>query len=61
MQSAWGTVVLRDLDYIQRRARQERAAAEEASGEQSRRIHLELASRYEEILRAYGEETTKAA
>ena len=53
--------MLRDLDYIQKRVRQERAAAEAASGEQSRRIHLELASRYEEILRAHGVEKTKAA
>lgn len=45
--------VLRDMDYIQRRARQERDAAKAATSDRSRRIHEELAGRYEEILRAY--------
>ena len=53
--------MLRDLEYIQSRAQQERAAAEAAATDQARRIHLELASRYEDILRAYGVETTRAA
>ena len=53
--------MLRDLEYIHRRARQERAAADAALDERSRQIHLELATRYEEILRAYGVGITKVA
>ena len=46
--------VLRDMDYLQRRARQERDAAKAATSDASRRIHEQLAGKYEEILRAYG-------
>jgi hypothetical protein len=50
-----------DFDYIQRRAHQERDAAAAASTEHSRRVHLELASRYEAILLAYDMAKTRAA
>jgi hypothetical protein len=51
----------RDLNYIQTRAQQERAAAAAATSENARRIHEELASRYEAFLRPYANEATKAA
>lgn len=53
--------MLRDQDYFEMRARQERAAAETASDERLRRIHFEFASRYEEILRAYGVDKARTA
>lgn len=46
--------LLGDMDYFERRARQERQAARDSTSERSRLIHEELANRYEEILRAYG-------
>jgi len=49
----WGCFVMRDLSYIERRARQERKAANEANCARVRAIHVDLARRYEEVLRAY--------
>ena len=43
----------RDLAYIERRAKQERQAAADATTERARNVHTDLAKRYEEILRAY--------
>lgn len=36
--------------YFMRRAAQERFAADRASGEPARKVHLELAHRYRELL-----------
>jgi hypothetical protein len=52
--------MLRDLKYIERRARQERQASTEATSGRAREIHADLARRYEDILRAYGQ-SEKAA
>ena len=38
-------------DYYDRRARQERGAAEQAVNETARQIHLVLAERYDELAR----------
>jgi len=53
--------MLRDLSYIERRALQERRAADEATSERAQQIHLDLARRYEEILRAYDHSSDEAA
>lgn len=46
-----GALVQRYL--IERRAKQERQTAMDATAEQARKVHTDLANRYEEILRAY--------
>lgn len=48
----WGTMRGRDFLYLSRRVEQESAAAEAASCERARAIHLDLAERYQAMLRA---------
>ena len=42
----------RDLEYYQRRERQERERAARADDTTARRVHLELAERYSSLLRS---------
>jgi hypothetical protein len=40
-----------DVNYLTRRARQEREAATKAADPSARRVHREMANRYEEVLK----------
>lgn len=42
----------RDLEYFQRRERQERERAAQADDTTARRVHLELAERYSTLLQS---------
>jgi len=44
-----GHVFERDVDYFQRRAAEERSAADRATSEGARNAHLDLAQRYDEL------------
>ena len=47
-----GNMSSRDLEYYQRRERQERERAARADDTTARRVHLELAERYSSLLRS---------
>jgi len=46
--------MLSDSEYFHRRAKEERAAAEQAANPLAREVHLELAMRYERAAAATG-------
>lgn len=45
-----GKMIGKELSYLEKRAADERAAATSASDERVRRVHTDLAERYEEAL-----------
>jgi len=47
-----GSLAESDVEYFQRRAREERAAAKRAADVRAQQAHVELAERYEEVAEA---------
>lgn len=48
----WGTTMESDISYFRRRCSEERTAALQSRDSETRKSHLELAERYEDLVRA---------